>query len=95
MGVHVPNFEVEFEYSSPVRAAFTLHMRVPLVEGDSAEQAAAVADAEQLIHHLNAGDWSAAARVLDGKVQTDLGREVLRAVFEIRAKYGGAAEGAS
>lgn len=92
MGVHVPNFEVEFEWSSPVRAAFQLHMKVPLVENGSADQGAAVADAERLIRCLNAEDWAGAAELLEGKVKTELGKEIIRVVFATRAKYSGEAE---
>jgi hypothetical protein len=87
MGIHEPNFKVFFEYRSPVRATFELHMEVPLVPGNPESQPDAVAEAEQLVRHLNAGEWLAAGELLERKVAKDVGREVVRAVFQIRDKY--------
>lgn len=92
MGIHVPNFKVVFEYRSPARAAFELHMEVPLRGGseDPASPEEVRAAAQRLMDLLDAEDWLGASSYLEGHTRSKLGRRVIRSVFELRDTLGAA-----
>lgn len=88
MGIHVPNFKVVFDYQSPVRATFELHMEVPLAQAASGnpEEVQRVKELGMtLAGYLDRNEWDAAAEFLSAYAEAPLGTEVIGAVFALKA----------
>ncbi len=88
MGVHEPNFRLVFEWRSPVRAYFELHMEVPIAEADtssSSEVERLTQEAMELAGYLNDENWTEAARFVSDRTEDPTGKEVIQRVFEIRS----------
>ncbi len=88
MGIHEPNFKVVFDYRSPVRALFELHMEIPLGEAKTADPAE-VERVKQLgltlAGHLDRDEWGKAAEFLSRYADKPIGKDVIEAVFALKS----------
>jgi hypothetical protein len=91
MGRHEANFKVFLEYKSPARAAFELHMEVPLRGGEedpAASPAEVRAAAQRLMDLLDAEDWIGASSYLQDHARSEQSRQIIKSVFELRSSLG-------